>query len=149
MDKTVTENVQAVAEALDKEVWDVTVVVLDRPRHQGIIDELRRCGARIRLISDGDVSPAVATGIEDSGVDLMIGIGGAPEGVLAAAALRSIGGEFMGRLCPENEAERSRAAEMLGAIPGGFDHGGFGTYRGCDLCSQRRHRRGAFKRSAL
>lgn len=117
IDRSVTENVKAVAEALDKEVWDVTVVVLDRPRHQAIIDELRQCGARIRLITDGDVSPAVATGIDGSGVDLMIGIGGAPEGVLAAAALRSIGGEFMGRLCPENEAERERAAEMLGGDP--------------------------------
>jgi len=117
LDKSVTENVRAVAEALGKDVSDVTVVVLDRPRHEQIIHELRQCGARIKLITDGDVSPAVATCIEDSGIDMMIGIGGAPEGVLAAAAIRSLGGEFMGRLWPENEAERARAAEMLGGDP--------------------------------
>ncbi|MEL7623490.1 MAG: class II fructose-bisphosphatase [Clostridiales bacterium] len=114
LDWSVTENVKAVAAALDKEPWDVTVVVLDRPRHQRIIDELRASGARIKLITDGDVSPAVATGIEGSGIDMMVGIGGAPEGVLAAAALRSLGGEFMGRLWPENDEERYRASQMLG-----------------------------------
>lgn len=117
LDWTVAENVRAVAAALDKDVQDVTVVVLDRPRHDAIIAELRQCGCRIRLITDGDVSPAVATAISDSGVDMMIGIGGAPEGVLAAAALRSMGGEFMGRLWPENDAERERASEMLNGDP--------------------------------
>lgn len=117
LDSSVTDNVRAVAAALDKEVQDVTVVVMDRPRHEAIIAELRQCGARIRLITDGDVSPAVATAIDDSGVDMMIGIGGAPEGVLAAAALRSMGGEFMGRLWPENDAERERASEMLNGDP--------------------------------
>jgi fructose-1,6-bisphosphatase II len=117
LDNSVTENVKAAAEAMGKEVSDLTVVVLDRPRHEKIIQELRQCGARIKLITDGDVSPAVATCIEDSGIDMMIGIGGAPEGVLAAAAIRSLGGEFMGRLWPENEAETARAAEMLGGDP--------------------------------
>jgi fructose-1,6-bisphosphatase II len=117
LDRSVAENVKAAAQALNKEVWDLTVVVLDRPRHQAIIEDLRQSGARIKLITDGDVSPAVATGFEDSGIDLMIGIGGAPEGVLAAAALRSLGGEFMGRLWPENDGERARAAEMLHGDP--------------------------------
>lgn len=114
LDASVTDNVEAVAKALNKAVQDVTVVVLDRPRHGKIIEELRQCGARIKLITDGDVSPAVATAIEGSGIDMMIGIGGAPEGVLAAAALRSLGGEFMGRLWPENEQETQRATEMCG-----------------------------------
>ena len=98
LDAPVAENVRAVAKSLNKSVEDVTVVVLDRERHEHIIEELRRIGARIKLITDGDVSPAVATCIPGSGVDMMIGIGGAPEGVLAAAALRCTGGEFQGRL---------------------------------------------------
>jgi fructose-1,6-bisphosphatase II len=117
LDWPVMDNVRAVAKALEKEVWDVTVVVLDRPRHQAIIDELRQGGARIKLISDGDVSPAVATGIDGSGIDMMVGVGGAPEGVLAAAALRSLGGEFMGRLWSETEEEKARASQMLGGDP--------------------------------
>ena len=109
---SVKENVSAVAKSLNKGIEDVTVVVLDRPRHQKIIDELRVLGTRIKLISDGDVAPAVATGIPDSGVDLVLGIGGAPEGVLAAAALSCMGGEFQGRLWPEDEKDRKRAAEL-------------------------------------
>lgn len=112
LDATVTENVQAVAKCLHKEVNDVTVVVLDRERHEHIIEELRRIGARIKLISDGDVSPAVATSIPGSGVDMVIGIGGAPEGVLAAAAQRCTGGEFQGRLWPENEEQVKRARKL-------------------------------------
>jgi fructose-1,6-bisphosphatase II len=112
LDATVTENVQAVAKCLHKEVNDVTVVVLDRERHEHIIEELRRIGARIKLISDGDVSPAVATSIPGSGVDMVIGIGGAPEGVLAAAAQRCTGGEFQGRLWPENEEQVQRARKL-------------------------------------
>jgi len=112
LDATVTENVKAVAKSLNKEVNDVTVVVLDRERHEHIIEELRRIGARIKLISDGDVSPAVATSIPGSGVDMVIGIGGAPEGVLAAAAQRCTGGEFQGRLWPENEEQVQRARKL-------------------------------------
>jgi len=112
LDASVTENVKAVADALHKDVEDMTVVVLDRPRHQSIIDELRAIGARIKLISDGDVSPAVATAIPESGVDMVIGIGGAPEGVLAAAALRCLGGEFQGRLWPEDDHDVARAKKL-------------------------------------
>lgn len=112
LDASVTENVTAVAKSLDKSVEDVTVVVLDRERHKSIIAELREIGARIKLITDGDVSPAVATCIPGSGVDMMIGIGGAPEGVLAAAALRCTGGEFQGRLWPQNEQEIERAHKL-------------------------------------
>ncbi len=112
LDASVTENVKAVAASLNKGVEDVTVVILDRPRHEAIIRELRSIGTRIKLISDGDVSPAVATAIPNSGVDMVLGIGGAPEGVLAAAALRCLGGEFQGRLWPEDEKDRERAYKL-------------------------------------
>lgn len=84
--KPVQENLRRIAEGLERGIDDLTVVILDRPRHQEIIDECRSAGARIKLITDGDVSPAVDAGIEGSGVHVLMGIGGAPEGVLAAAA---------------------------------------------------------------
>ncbi len=105
-------NLRAVAKALDKDIRDLTVVILDRPRHQELIKAVRQAGARIKLITDGDVSPAVAVAFEDSGVDVLMGIGGAPEGVLAAAALRCVGGEMQGRLWPEDEADVARAKAM-------------------------------------
>ncbi len=108
----VATNLKAVAAALNKRVQDLTVVILDRPRHHQIIAEVRKAGARIQLIGDGDVSPAVATAIDDSGVDMMIGIGGGPEGVIAAAALKCLGGEMQARLCPESEAEIERCHQM-------------------------------------
>lgn len=112
LNASVTENVEIVAKSLEKTVQDVTVVILDRERHREIIQELREIGARIKLISDGDVSPAVATCIPGSGVDMVLGIGGAPEGVLAAAALRCMGGEFQGRLWPKNKTEIARAYKL-------------------------------------
>lgn len=112
LDASVADNVRAVAKSLCKGIQDVTVVVLDRPRHKAIIEELRFLGTRIKLISDGDVSPAVATAIPDSGVDMVLGVGGAPEGVLAAAALRCLGGEFQGRLWPEDEEDLERARKL-------------------------------------
>jgi len=112
IDAPVGENIKAVAGALKKDIEDVTVVILDRPRHKDLISEVRKAGARIQLISDGDVSPAVATAIEGSGVDLMIGIGGGPEGVLAAAALKCLGGEMLGRLWPETDEEVRRCHKM-------------------------------------
>ena len=112
LDAPVKENVREAAKALNKSVSEVTVVVLDRERHQQIIDDVRSAGARVRLISDGDISPAVATGYPDSGVDLMIGIGGAPEGVIAAAAMKCLGGEFQGRLVPEDDEQTERCHQM-------------------------------------
>ncbi|MCQ2604761.1 MAG: class II fructose-bisphosphatase, partial [Spirochaetia bacterium] len=117
LDASVSDNIRAAAEALDKKISEVTIVVLDRERHKGIIKEARDLGARIKLITDGDVAPAVAAGFPNSGIDMMIGIGGAPEGVLAAAALKAMGGEFQGRLAPNNDAEKERAAKMLGGNP--------------------------------
>jgi fructose-1,6-bisphosphatase II len=112
IDKTPTQNVQAVAKALGKDVSDVTVVILDRPRHADLIAEVRRTGARIHLISDGDVSAAIASAWPDSGIDLLMGIGGAPEGVISAAALQCLGGDFQGRLKFRNEEEKGRALKM-------------------------------------
>ncbi len=112
LDAPVQENLNHVAQALDKSMDDLTVVILDRPRHAKLISDVRACGARIRLISDGDVSPAVACAFEGTGVDIMMGIGGAPEGVLAAGALRCLGGEMQGRLWPENESDVARAQAL-------------------------------------
>lgn len=109
---SVTDNLKEVAKALDVTVQDLTVIILDRPRHSDIISEVRENGARIKLIGDGDVSAAIATCKEESGVDLLIGTGGAPEGVIAAAALRCIGGDMQGRLKPRNNEEIVRAAKM-------------------------------------
>jgi fructose-1,6-bisphosphatase II len=112
LDAPVADNLKSVSEALCKSIDDLTVVILDRPRHKQLIKDVREAGARIRLISDGDVSPAVATAYEDSGVDLMMGIGGAPEGVLAAAALVCLGGDMQARLAPENDEDRKRIHQM-------------------------------------
>jgi len=112
LDKTPTQNLHALAEAKRCNVEDLTVIILSRPRHEAIIQEVRKAGARIRLIGDGDVSAAIATTKPETGIDLLLGIGGAPEGVLAAAALRCVGGEFQGRLAPRNDEEIERAKKM-------------------------------------
>ncbi|HLD86824.1 MAG TPA: class II fructose-bisphosphatase [Candidatus Nanoarchaeia archaeon] len=112
LDASVKENLEAVAGCLDKKIDDVTVVILDRDRHKQIICDIRECGARIRLISDGDVAGALAPAIPSSGVDILLGSGGAPEGVIAAAAIKAMGGDFQGRLAPQNKKEENRAREM-------------------------------------
>jgi fructose-1,6-bisphosphatase class II len=112
LDRSPTENLNALAEAKRCKVEDLTVIILSRPRHEAIIQEVRKAGARIRLIGDGDVSAAIATTKPETGIDLLLGIGGAPEGVLAAAALRCVGGEFQGRLAPRNNEEIERAKKM-------------------------------------
>lgn len=112
IDKTPTENIIAVAKALGKPVGDVTVMILDRPRHADLIAEVRKIGARIHLIGDGDVSAAIATAWPESGIDLLIGTGGAPEGVISAAALQCLGGDFQGRLKFRNDEEKVRATRM-------------------------------------
>ncbi len=109
---SVKENLQAVANALSKDITDVTAVVLDRERHNNLIQEIRESGARIKLISDGDVAAAINTAFEDTGVDILFGSGGAPEGVLAAVALKCLGGEIQGKLLPQNEDEERRCAKM-------------------------------------
>jgi len=106
------ENVYNVAEALGRIPEEITVVILDRPRHEKIIQDVRTTGARVKLISDGDVSPAISAAIEGTGVHMLLGIGGAPEGVIAAAALKCLGGDMQGRLYPESDAEINRARSM-------------------------------------
>jgi fructose-1,6-bisphosphatase II len=105
-------NLEVLAEALRYRVSDITVVILDRPRHTDLIAAVRRAGARIKLISDGDVAPAISAAVSGPGVHAVMGIGGAPEGVLTAAALRCLGGEIQGRLWYRNESERQQAREM-------------------------------------
>lgn len=112
IDASPTENVRNVARALKRPVEDLVVCILERDRHKDLIAEVRAAGARIRLISDGDVFGAVATAVEGTGIHLYMGAGGAPEGVLAAAAMRCIGGCFMGRFAFRNPEERARAEQM-------------------------------------
>jgi len=102
----IERNLKALAKARDVEISALTAVVLDRPRHDQIIKEIRDAGARIRLISDGDVAGAIATCWPNSGVDILFGIGGTPEGVIAAAALKAMGGDLQGRLWPRDDEER-------------------------------------------
>jgi len=109
---TPTENLKALADAKKTRIQDLTAVILDRPRHKDLIDEVRASGARIHLIGDGDVSAAIATCTPDSGIDILFGVGGAPEGVISAAALRCMGGDFQGQLKPRNEEEIERARKM-------------------------------------
>ena len=111
LDAPVERNLTEVAKAKESDVNDLTVMILDRPRNQPYIDAVREAGARIRLIRDGDVSGAIATAREDSGIDMLLGIGGTPEGVLAAAAMRCMGGEIQGRMWARDDADRKRAAE--------------------------------------
>lgn len=112
IDAPAEENVRKVAKALGKDVSEMTVVIMERPRHTELIAKVRALGARIQLIGDGDVSASVATGIADSGIDLLMGIGGAPEGVISAAAMKCMGGDFQGRLKFRNDGERERALKM-------------------------------------
>ncbi len=112
IDKPVTENLAALAKGMDREISDLTVVILDRERHEKIIRECRAAGVRIRLITDGDVAPAVECGIEGSGIHMVIGSGGAPEGVLAAVGLKCLGGDMQARLLPQNAEEIKRMHDM-------------------------------------
>ncbi len=107
-----TDNLKAVAAAKGKDVEDVVATVLNRPRHQAIIDEIRAAGARIKLIPEGDVAGAINTAFDDTGVDILFGEGGAPEGVLAAVGLKCLGGEIQGRLVPKNDEQVARCHKM-------------------------------------
>lgn len=112
LDAPLSENIKNVAKALNKDVSNVTVVIQDRPRHQHLMDEVRKVNARLKLFNDGDIQEALATCFEESGVDIMIGIGGAPEGVITAAAVKCMGGDFQARLFPMNEEEKQRCFRM-------------------------------------
>jgi fructose-1,6-bisphosphatase II len=107
-----TENLRRIAEALGRRVNDITVVILDRPRHETLISEVREAGARIKLITDGDLSAAISCAVSGTGVHAVMGIGGAPEGVLTAAALKCLGGEIQARFRYRNPEEKARGAAM-------------------------------------
>jgi len=107
-----TENLQRVAAALQCYVEDLTVVILDRPRHERLIKEIREAGAKLRLIGDGDLSAAIAAAVKDSGIDVLMGIGGAPQGLLAAAALKGMHGDMQGRFLARSEAEREKVRRL-------------------------------------
>lgn len=111
IDAPVSVNIRRVAKAKRATPEDVTVVILDRPRHAGIIDEIRRAGARIKLISDGDVAGSILALREGTGVDLLLGIGGTPEGIISACAVKCLGGTIQGKLWPKDEEERQRAID--------------------------------------
>ncbi len=107
-----TENLQRIAEARQCYVEDLTVVVLDRPRHERLIKEIREAGAKLRLIGDGDLSAAIATAVRDSGIDVLMGVGGAPQGLLAAAALKGMNGDMQGRFLTRSDAERAKVQRL-------------------------------------
>jgi fructose-1,6-bisphosphatase II len=111
IEKSITENLKAIAKAKRKDVEDLTTIILDRDRHKDMIAEIRRAGARIRLIPDGDVAAALMTAWPDSGVDVLFGVGGTPEGVIAACALRAMGGEIQGKLYARDADELRRGRE--------------------------------------
>lgn len=112
INKSASENVMSVAKALGKEPTDITVTILDRPRHDELVKDIRGTGARIKMISDGDVLGAIMTCYEDIDVDILMGIGGAPEGVLAAAALKCLGGDFQGKFEPSGDVQAERCGDM-------------------------------------
>lgn len=111
IERPITENLAAIARAKHKDVNDLMTIILDRPRHEAMIAEIRKAGARIRIIPDGDVAAALMTAWPDSGVDVLIGIGGTPEGVLAACALKAMGGEIQGKLYARDEDELRRGRD--------------------------------------
>lgn len=108
----VIDNLRAVAKAKNKDIEDVVATILDRPRHQHIIEQIRAAGARIKLINDGDVAGAINTAFEKTGVDILFGSGGAPEGVIAAVGLKCLGGELQGKLIPQSDEEAERCLKM-------------------------------------
>ncbi len=112
LDASVSDNLRAIAKSLDRDIDDLVVIVLDRPRHQTLIEQIRTAGARIRLISDGDLSAGIAAAVMGSGVHAVMGTGGAPEGVLTAAAMRCLNGEIFGRLVVSTPQHEQRCRAM-------------------------------------
>jgi fructose-1,6-bisphosphatase II len=112
MEFPVAANLRIVADSLNRHVEDITVVILDRERHKKLIEDVRQAGARIRLIADGDLTAAISAAVSGTGDHCVMGSGGAPEGVLTAAALRCLGGQILGQFIPRNAAERARCKEM-------------------------------------
>jgi len=112
IEATLTENMKSVAKALGKDVKELTVMIQDRPRHKELIKQVFDLGASVKLFSDGDVTAAIATAIDEMGVDILVGTGGAPEGVISATALKCLGGDFQAKLVPQNQEEFDRCIQM-------------------------------------
>jgi fructose-1,6-bisphosphatase II len=112
LDDPIEKTIEIVAESVNKRISDLTVMVLERERHTGLIESIRKAGARVKLFSDGDVAAAIAVCFPETGVDLFVGTGGAPEGVIAAAAIQCLDGEMQGRLKPEDDTQYQRCIEM-------------------------------------
>jgi fructose-1,6-bisphosphatase II len=112
IDDPVAKTVQTIADSLGRNVWDITIVILDRPRHEALITEVRAAGARIKLISDGDLTAGINASVSGTGIHAVMGTGGAPEGVLAAAALKCLGGEIQGKFAWRSNEEKERARRM-------------------------------------
>jgi len=112
LDDSIEDNLNAVAKRLEKDIEEVTVMILDRDRHKEMIEKIRKCKCRIRLIRDGDIAGALAPALKESGIDILLGTGGAPEGVISAVALKCLGGEIQGRLKFRNDAEKERTRKM-------------------------------------
>ncbi|MFG2005701.1 class II fructose-bisphosphatase [Spirillospora sp. NPDC048911] len=111
IERPIADNIRAIARAKGSATEDVTVVILDRSRHEGMVKEIRETGARVKLITDGDVAGAIMAAREGTGVDVLLGIGGTPEGIIAACAIKALGGVIQGRLWPQDEAERQKAID--------------------------------------
>jgi len=116
LDAPIADTVRIVADCLDRDVNEMVVTVLDRPRHEKIIADLRKAGARIKLIGDGDLSAGITVAVRGTNVHMVAGAGGAPEGVITAAAMKCLGGEILARLAPKNDAQRKRC-ESMGVDP--------------------------------
>ena len=142
-------NIARVAKAKGGKPEDVTVVILDRPRHADLVAAVRAAGARIKFISDGDVAGAIMAARAGTGVDLLLGIGGTPEGIIAAAALKCMGGSIQGRLWPQDAEERAEGQGRRARPLPGADHRGPGGRGGCLLLRHRDHRRRVAVRGAL
>jgi fructose-1,6-bisphosphatase II len=112
INKSLEENIHNLADALNKDITEITVMIQDRKRHEALISEARNIGVRVKVFGEGDIAAALATAFEDTGVDMLVGIGGAPEGVLAAAAIKCLGGDMQGRLLPMSEDEKNRCLQM-------------------------------------
>src|ERR1044071_4992419 len=160
LDKAPADNLKDLAKAKKVEMSDLVVCILDRPRHAELIAKVREAGARIMLIGDGDVSGVIATSTGDSGIDIYMGSGGAPEGVLAAAALRAIGGQMQGRLLFRNDDEKARARKggikdlnrkysLLDMAHGDVMFAATGVTNGAMLRGVRRFPGGAFTHSVV
>jgi len=112
INKSIEENIHSVSKALNKDVSELTVIIQDRPRHEKLIADARNAGARVKLFSEGDVAAALATGFDDTGIDLFVGVGGAPEGVIAAAAIKCMGGEIQAKFIPKDDDEKNKIFEL-------------------------------------